>query len=227
MKLKIILIINILFISLCTTAQKNYIIQPSKHVIVDPIYNLLSVTDIYQENTSNQPIILKWKLISNNLQPGWDFSLCDYQTCYVGIPDSGVMDTVPPGEKGFLGLNVNPLEIKGTGEVIMFVYEDGHMDNGDTLVWEIAEPTGIKELRRSNILALYPNPANEQVTVRLSDYSNASVQVTDILGHIIRTTTVHNELTTINVADLPNGYYFIQCKYGNEIAGTKKLCISK
>jgi hypothetical protein len=225
----LLLSLALLFISLVSAAQ-HYVISPAREVTMTPAFDQLTIVDIFQENTSNAPIQLKWKLISNELFPGWDFSLCDYTTCYAGLPDNGSMVPVPPGEKGFLGLNVKPYDIPGTGKVRMYVYEDGFMDKGDTLTWYvIAKPTGINELNKSAIVSVYPNPANETVTVHLdaADLSAASIQVTDLLGNTLINKSVTNENIRLDVSDLTSGYYLIQCKYGNETAGTKKLCITK
>jgi hypothetical protein len=225
----LLLSLTLSFSSLVLVAQ-HYVISPAREVNMTPAFDQLTITDIYQENTSNTTIQLKWKLISNELFPGWDFSLCDYTTCYPGLPASGTMTPVPPGEKGFLGLNVKPYDISGTGKVRMYVYEDGFMDKGDTLTWYvIAKPTGITEIKGSAIVSLYPNPANEVVTVHLdaADLSTASIQVTDLLGKSLINKPVTNETTKLDVSELPNGYYLIQCKYGNETAGMKKLCIAK
>lgn len=225
----LLLSLNLLFISLVSVAQ-HYVITPAREVNMTPAFDQLTIVDIYQENTSNTTIQLKWKLISNELFPGWDFSLCDYTTCYPGIPDSGTMTPVPPGEKGFLGLNVKPYDIPGTGKVRMYVYEDGFMEKGDTVTWYvIAKPNGITEITGSAIVSLYPNPANETVTVHVdaADLSTASIQVTDLLGKSLINKPLTNETTALDVSDLPNGYYLIQCKYGNETAGMKKLCITK
>jgi hypothetical protein len=221
--------LTLLFISLVSLGQ-HYVISPSREINMTPAFNQLTIVDIFQQNTSNDTILLKWELISNELFPGWDFSLCDYTTCYPGIPDNGTMTRVPPGEKGFLGLNVKPYDIPGTGKVRMYVYEDGFMEKGDTLTWfVIAKPTGIAELNGSAIVSLYPNPANETVTIHVdaADLSTASIQVTDLLGKAFINRPLTNESTTLDVSDLPNGYYLIQCKYGNETAGLKKLCIAK
>jgi hypothetical protein len=225
----LLLSLSLLFISLVSVAQ-HYTISPSHTVNMTPAFNELTIVDIFQENTSSTTIQLKWKLISNQLFPGWDFSLCDYTTCYPGIPDSGTMTPVPPGEKGFLGLNVKPYDIPGTGTVKMYVYEEGFEDKGDTVTWNvIAKPTGIVEFHRSAIVSLYPNPANETVMVQVdaADLSTASIHVTDLLGKLLINKPIINESTKLDVSDLPNGYYLIQCKYGNETVGMTKLCIAK
>jgi hypothetical protein len=226
MKLKLLLSLPILLISLCTVAQ-NYVIEPARTVQVTPVLDAMSIVDIFQVNTSNKTIILKWKLVSKDLNPGWDYSLCDYVTCYAGLPDSGTMTPVDSGVKGFLGLNLNPRQVYGTGSVKMYVYEEGFFEKGDTLTWEILMPTGIHETKKSNILSLYPNPAADKVTVRLAEYNNnSSIRIIDILGNTVAQRAVSSELTTLDVGHLSNGYYFIQCKQGNEIVGISRLCVS-
>ncbi len=227
--MKTLLSIQLLLISLVSVAQ-HYTISPAREVNVTIPFNELRIIDIFQDNTSNVTIQLKWKLISNKLFPGWDFSLCDYTTCYPGIPDEGTMKPVPPGERGFLGLNVKPYDIPGSGVVKMFVYEEGFMDKGDTLTWYVTTAaTGIHEFGKSAIVSLYPNPANETVIINVeaANLTAASIQVTDLLGKVLISQPIVSASTKLDVYDLPNGYYLIQCKYGNETAGMKKLCIAK
>lgn len=219
----------LLFSSLISVAQ-HYKITPSREVTVVPEFNELSITDIWQNNTSTDTIHLKWKLISNKLFPGWDFALCDYTTCYAGLPDEGTMTPVPPGERGFLGLNVNPYAIEGTGIVKIFVYEEGFMDKGDTLTWYVnASPTGITKLKQSVNISMYPNPASETVTVQVdtADLSEAYLEITDLIGKVMIRKPIVGTSTELNIADLANGYYLIQYQSGHEITGMKKLCVAR
>ena len=227
--MKKFLSILLLFISMISVGQ-NYTISPSHEVNMTPAFDELTITDIYMLNTASTDIQLKWKLISNKLYPGWDFSLCDYTTCYPGLPNEGTMTPVPPGEKGFLGLNVVPYKIAGTGVVKMYVYQEGYMDKGDTLTWFVtATASGITQINRSVNISLFPNPAKELLTVEVdaTDLSIASIQVTDLLGKVWINKTIGQTQTKVDVADLPNGYYLIQYKHGNEISGMEKLCVAR
>lgn len=67
------------------------------------------------------------------------------------------------------------------------------------------------------------SPAREVIMTT----ATASIQVTDLLGNKLINKSVTSETTNLDVSDLSNGYYLIQCKYGNETAGMKKLCITK
>lgn len=228
--MKTLVTISLLFSSLIGAAQ-HYTVSPSSRSInMSATFDELTIRDIYMLNTSTTDIQLKWKLIANNLFPGWDFSLCDYTTCYTGLPAEGTMTPVPPGEKGFLGLNVCPYKIVGTGVVKMYVYEEGFMDKGDTLTWFVTSTaSGINQVANSVTLSMYPNPAKETVAVQVdaSDLSFSSLKVVDLLGKEWINKSVNQTLTKLDVATLPNGYYLVQYKQGDEILSMKKLCITK
>lgn len=227
--MKTLLSISLFFTSMLCVAQ-HYTVSPSSRSInMSATFDELTITDIYMLNTSDKDIQLKWKLISNNLFPGWDFSLCDYTTCYTGLPAEGTMTLVPPNEKGFLGLNVCPYKIVGTGVVKMYVYEEGFFDKGDTLTWYVTSATsGITKNTNSVNISMYPNPAKEMVSIQVDakDLSSASLQVVDLLGKEWMQIPLSQTTTKLDVSNLPNGYYLVQYKYGSEIRGMKKLCIT-
>ena len=104
------------------------------------------------------------------------------------------------------------------------------MDKGDTLTWFVtATASGITQINRSVNISLFPNPAKELLTVEVdaTDLSIASIQVTDLLGKVWINKTIGQTQTKVDVADLPNGYYLIQYKHGNEISGMEKLCVAR
>lgn len=91
----------------------------------------------------------------------------------------------------------------------------------------IIAPTGIK----SNVapqFAMYPNPAQNAVTLKLTNGQMGSVvNVIDVLGNKVIAGTVANENTlTLDVKQLVNGVYFVSIE--NEAGSTvKRLVISK
>lgn len=72
-----------------------------------------------------------------------------------------------------------------------------------------------------NNFSIYPNPANNVVTVSKNNTAEiSSINITDINGRIVK--EVVNGLTTINVSDLNTGVYFLKV-ISNEGVGTTKL----
>ena len=85
---------------------------------------------------------------------------------------------------------------------------------------------GVLGLQDVNIptLNVYPNPAKTQVTVTSSS-SIDRIEVTNILGQkVYENATVGANQTTINVADLQNGAYFVRV-YSENCVMTRKLIV--
>ena len=91
----------------------------------------------------------------------------------------------------------------------------------------VAPFVGIKENNGSQSqLALFPNPAQNAITIRYNSESSESIEMSiyGLLGNEVMNTFVKNN-TTIDISQLPNGMYTVLLK-GSTIA-TKKLVISR
>lgn len=78
----------------------------------------------------------------------------------------------------------------------------------------------------SNNMLIYPNPANSTIQISLQNTSEtlSSVSITDILGKNIRTVKVASGYqTSIDIADLSQGVYFVEITTANNLKQVKKL----
>ena len=76
--------------------------------------------------------------------------------------------------------------------------------------------------------SFYPNPAQDHITVRLSELSldNTNLIIYSTLGQtVLNKTVTHSE--TIDISALPNGVYFIRIEGGSYNRSPKKLVISR
>lgn len=98
-------------------------------------------------------------------------------------------------------------------------------------------PMGIgeKEILPTSAISLYPNPADDQLSVTLSDIFNTlayRISVYDLLGKPLITKTYHNtNHVTINLNSLSNGMYLCRLSvidsFGNyRFAGTGKFIVN-
>lgn len=93
--------------------------------------------------------------------------------------------------------------------------------------------TGIKEASNDLILAVYPNPTNNQLNFAFSAAQNETFEITlvNMLGETVKridnigATNSYNRVT-LNVSELPTGTYFYQLK-SNSKTSTGKVVISK
>lgn len=202
--MKKLLLVSCLTFILIQGKTQTYSISPNDTLIVTAPANQLSIFDIYQNNISGDTLYLAWNLISMNIQSGWDYSLCDYASCYTGLPSSGTMDPVMSSSMGFLGLNINPYAIQGTATVRIYVYDVASPSSGDTLTWIVSsEPAAVGEIINNDIV-LFPNPADDFLYFS----SNTVISNYYILDQTGRMVQSSSKLTTwIPVSSLASGRY--------------------
>ena len=88
-------------------------------------------------------------------------------------------------------------------------------------VYQGVEPVAVEENKLLNEVKIYPNPSNNTLTLELGTNSltNASYQLIDMTGRIVKANTIYQNRTFINVADLTNGIYFVNVvnEHGNKV----------
>ena len=89
-------------------------------------------------------------------------------------------------------------------------------------------PTGIFENSFSSSINLFPNPANNHLTIALgSNNKNVEVAIADMTGKIIYTTIAYEtNRIEVNTSEFAEGIYIVQIQSG-EFISTKKLIIKK
>ena len=73
-----------------------------------------------------------------------------------------------------------------------------------------------KEFFNENI-TLFPNPAKNVITIQSeSELKNSNVQLLNALGQTVKSISIENTTTSINISDLNSGIYFVQLNYNNQ-----------
>ena len=67
---------------------------------------------------------------------------------------------------------------------------------------------------------MFPNPANENVTIACLP-SGSKVDIIDLTGKNVYSTTIHNEQTTIRTANFENGVYIVQVTDNGAVSSRK------
>jgi hypothetical protein len=213
----------LLFASQSSFSQ-TYTISPNDTLWVTANFNQLGVYDIYQDNITSDTIDLNWNVLMIDLPSGWDYSMCDLGHCYVGIP-GGSMDPLPAAQSAFLGLNINPMSVSGTGTVRVYVYDVNSTSQADTLTWIInTQDVGVEEESLMSF-SMYPNPADHMLNIVPGNLSNEnySYEISDISGRIILSGSLNAD-GKVDVSAVPHGIYIVRISSENTSA-TKKLII--
>lgn len=213
----------ILFFVSAIQAQVTYTLSPTNTVNLTLPLNQSTGSKIYQVNTGNSKILLKWERVFVNLPLGWTYTSCDNSFCYGGVPvGPNTMDSVSVGGQGFVGVDIDPANISGVGIVKIYVYQDGYYSQGDTLTWNISTTAvGVEEISESSGINIYPNPTSDFLHIDLdANKVISSAYLTDNIGRLIRSIEVSETTSSIDISDLKIGYY-------NLVLETKKGILFK
>ncbi|GDX53484.1 hypothetical protein LBMAG27_25310 [Bacteroidota bacterium] len=86
---------------------------------------------------------------------------------------------------------------------------------------------GINEIEPIGYFRIFPNPANEILSVQLSKpFENNSIEISNSLGQIVFSKALNNISETINLKSFDEGLYFVRISC-SDIIETKKLVLIK
>jgi len=185
------------------------------------------------ETTVPEAITYKWTLITNTLPSAWDYSLCDWQTCYIFIPNSSAMDSISltdaqNGIKGFFSLAIIPGSNYGSGILAIHVYDAKDINRGDTISMTIENPNlvGIKENSAVSLLSIYPNPTQNKVTFNNKSFEKVDIEIYSAIGTLVmQDVSLANQSTSIDLSKLDRGIYFVTIVDNNGMRKTEKLIL--
>ncbi|MBT5401987.1 MAG: hypothetical protein HOL28_00940 [Crocinitomicaceae bacterium] len=94
----------------------------------------LELAEIKFLNTTQTDLYLNWERVENTLPIEWDYSMCAFGKCQIGIPTGGALKLISPGKPGFMAIHVFPKGIKGKGTVQFKLF-----DSRDESKFEVLE----------------------------------------------------------------------------------------
>ena len=101
-------LIGIISISL-TERQYNFkIIGGNERFDVIAVGGKLDISEFEIKNISDKSLQLNWRTVDNSLPSSWDYSMCAYGECQIGIPKGAKLKVIEPNKKGFIALHVFP-----------------------------------------------------------------------------------------------------------------------
>lgn len=104
---------------------------------------------------------------------------------------------------------------------------DGAPKNGFKVFWECIRATGLGSLETHPEILVYPNPANQKVTVRIQSaqqVNGATFRIFNQLGMCVAEQQMKDMETIIDIGSLPSGVYIYEVK-GDRFVTSAKLMI--
>ena len=135
---------------------------------------------------------------------------------------------------GINGLDFDP-SLAGTGShFITYTYSDAYGCSDDTtLTTTVDLCLEVYSLTSVENVVLYPNPANQSVTIKMPSRKEQEtfVSLTDISGHVLKDFSLHLNIGTTSqelaIDELSDGLYFMKVLYEDGSQNTLKLLIGE
>ncbi len=218
---------NLLFLSLClanTSFAQTFFASPNALLQQEVAFNQANECYIHFVNPGGSSLQLHWRLIESNIPAAWDIDLCDYGTCYSGIPGNGLMNVVQDTIQAYLKLIVQPSNAPGAAWVAFKVYEEGNAGNFLNVYFSLHTPGTLGTAAPvATSMLVYPNPANAVLYLENQGQNATNARLLDANGRLAwQGSILANSKIMVPVLDLPAGLYMLQ--NGNQ---RQKIIISR
>lgn len=99
------------------------------------------------------------------------------------------------------------------------LYSTGIVDSCDYVyIW-----TGIDNVKSTDQIELFPNPAQDFVEIKAKDYSNYTIELYDLNGRLQKSGNAVGSNFKLDLSNIAKGVYIILMQNNNQIIGYKKL----
>lgn len=129
-------------------------------------------------------------------------------------------------ESSFQG-HYMPAGNEGTSTIAYTFFDENNPNDSTMVTVEYkATLTGISK-NIANSASVYPNPANESITIELTEQNQGEVsfQLIDITGKMIREIKTDNQKVQLNTSDISEGIYFYRAVANNKIIASERIVI--
>lgn len=135
------------------------------------------------------------------------------------------------GQSGFTPTNTYKMTLGTDGAINQIkAYEipDGktEFELAYRAVFTGGNAVGLKEVN-TNEVAVYPNPASNQLTIQVKDAGTYSANIVDLQGKTVLNTNITKEESAVNISALNNGLYFLVLTDATGNSTQKRLVIAK
>lgn len=210
-----------------TGFAQDFVFEGDQHVVIEMDSNFGSEY-IYFTTPVPEAITYEFVKIEDTMPDAWEFSLCDYNNCYVGIPNSGSMvpitlDEAENGQEGYFQLTTMNQGIAGSGSVELWVYDANDYERGAFVSWTIsfAGTVGVDE-NAAQAAVVYPNPAND--VLNIAQEGAFTGKIVNELGQTVM--NLQGAATqSFDISALDAGIYFVSIVGENGDLMRKRLVV--
>jgi hypothetical protein len=229
MKIIFTLLTSTILIGFSSISQ-TYNISPNDTVFKFVEVNNYATAEILlpHSNSTSNPVTLKWDVVSVDVPFGdnWDYSFCDYTTCYLGTATDGTMTEMLTGEEAFFKVNlIAPTVGWGTFRIAVYDQDTPLLRDTLTFIFNSSTTLSTADIGATNI-SIYPNPsANKQVNID-NLMPETSISIIDAMGRVVYSKEQAEGNIQLNLNSLNQGKYLIRLTKSNLVYKSSSIIIN-
>lgn len=190
---------------------------------------------VYIVNTGSTEETVTFQRVRRYHKAGWTDQVCDDLICFDASntqtwnrPGNPPL-TLAAGDSSVFEPKVYTHGIDGCSIYTYIIKYGGFQSYGDSVqvtytIGGIDCFLGTDEMETTLDYSVYPNPANEVLTISISE-NNTSISIFDIVGKNVAEMKLINGTNSLNIENLNAGVYFYSIKRNGNIIETKKLIV--
>ena len=207
------LLLQVLCLFSTTLGAQSFHPTPAPLHTEEVAFNLANECYLHFQNPSGDSLLLRWRRLEVGMPEGWTVDLCDYGTCYIGIPPNGIMNIVYDTTQPYLKLVVQPGNHAGAAWFWFRVFELDNESNFQDVYFSLHTPgtTAIPESPAQTPVRFYPNPVRDVLHIDHRQPFEAPARLLDMQGRPLWEGLLPaNGTTAVPTQTLPKGVYCLQ-----------------
>lgn len=178
--------VALLFVTAGRAAAQLYFHSPNDTLTAETTVNSQVTLNITQVHPGMDTLYFTWAKVTGDLPVGWQATICDNNTCYPDLMESGQTLPVLPGDDGLMLIHCTTSSQTGTAIIRYAISEASTPQQVDTLTWIISVPA----------------------VAQLEDFPENKLSFTIDDAHFVNITGNSNKLKELNVVDLSGEIVF-------------------
>ncbi len=206
-----------------------------QELTIDPVSMTVSGTpsdkiqaDYFVTNTGETDVDVYWRVIRTDIPEEWEFSMCDYHTCYLFGLEECPSDKANPFNVDYeqiYMLKADPKGVPYVGEVLVeyFSVDDPEEVYNSIVITFDATLSSTNDAEIEE-MALFPNPTNDFFQIS-NDRLVSKVSIFDVVGKEVQSFE-HEVGNAYSIATYQKGIYLVRL-FDNEGNNIKVIRLSK
>lgn len=209
MKKTLTLLLAVALLSFNAMAQISF-----KYKTVDKVYfdkenfDYSVSNEIMNNSTDATDTVFTWTRIED-IPSGWETAVCEDELCYPTSKSTNDIN-LGNGKSMVFKLNFYPWSIRDCGAGTLVIVSKKNSTNRDTFTTEVCSFDAASIKKDANkVFSVYPNPANDYITIKTSISGVITVKIYDILGSLKQSLDVMNG-DRVDISSLSKGAYVLK-----------------